>query len=257
MQRSRECGAGASGPRANVARETSGADHRQAASSDARCAAGTPSVLRPCLPAPASRRFTHNVHARPLGWGGRPSSRGGLPFEESPDITGQGGREPDPGKPAGKCHRKDTADGARERAQARVKWCGKSAPAPWRHGGQANPTRCKAKQDRLQVARRGPGRPRQMDGCSRQNPAYRSAKENPRDAGVFYVVAGLASRRCGRASARRRVAGGGRARRRTGRRTRRWRRVRPSHRRTSRWLRRSRGGTPWWPRRAEKCGFAP
>ncbi len=26
-------------------------------------------------------------------------------FEESPDITGQGGREIDPGKPAGKCHR--------------------------------------------------------------------------------------------------------------------------------------------------------
>ena len=39
--------------------------------------------------------------------------RGGLPFEEtfeeSPDITGQGGRETDPGKPAGKCHRKHTA----------------------------------------------------------------------------------------------------------------------------------------------------
>ena len=27
------------------------------------------------------------------------------PFEESPDITGQGGRAIDPGKPAGKCHR--------------------------------------------------------------------------------------------------------------------------------------------------------
>ena len=26
-------------------------------------------------------------------------------FEESPDITGQGGRSLDPGKPAGKCHR--------------------------------------------------------------------------------------------------------------------------------------------------------
>ena len=26
-------------------------------------------------------------------------------FEESPDITGQGGRDIDPGKPAGKCHR--------------------------------------------------------------------------------------------------------------------------------------------------------
>jgi hypothetical protein len=26
-------------------------------------------------------------------------------FEETPDITGQGGRAIDPGKPAGKCHR--------------------------------------------------------------------------------------------------------------------------------------------------------
>ena len=103
-----------------------------------------------------------------LRWEGRPSSRGGLPFEESPDITGQGGRESDPGKPAGKCHR-NTPPMARshvQRAQARVKGRGKSAPASWRHGGQVNPTRCKAKQDRLQAARQGPGRPRQMDGCS-------------------------------------------------------------------------------------------
>jgi hypothetical protein len=32
--------------------------------------------------------------------------------------------------------------------QARVKWCGKSAPASRRRGGQANPARCKAKQER-------------------------------------------------------------------------------------------------------------
>ena len=54
-------------------------------------------------------------------------------FEESPDTTGQGGRETDPGKPAGKCHR-NTPPMARpqlSRAQARVKWCGKSAPASW------------------------------------------------------------------------------------------------------------------------------
>src|ERR1700730_11727498 len=31
--------------------------------------------------------------------------RGQRAFEESPDITGQGGRDIDPGKPAGKCHR--------------------------------------------------------------------------------------------------------------------------------------------------------
>src|SRR4029079_11517620 len=41
----------------------------------------------------------------------------------------------------------------------RVKGCGKSAPASRRRGGQANPTRCKAKPDRSQAARQGPGRP--------------------------------------------------------------------------------------------------
>jgi hypothetical protein len=55
------------------------------------------------------------------------------PVEESPDIAGQGGRDTDPGKPAGKCHR-NTPPMARLHvglAQARVKWCGKSAPASW------------------------------------------------------------------------------------------------------------------------------
>ena len=72
----------------------------------------------------------------------------------------------DPGKAAGKCHRDiPPMAGPHVRpAQARVKRCGKSAPASWRRGGQANPTRCKAKQDRLQAARRGPGRP--LDGWS-------------------------------------------------------------------------------------------
>src|SRR5262249_7114720 len=54
-----------------------------------------------------------------------------------------------PGKPAGKCHR-NTRPMARphvSRVQAKVKWCGKSAPASRRRGGQANPARCKAKQD--------------------------------------------------------------------------------------------------------------
>jgi repressor LexA len=37
-----------------------------------------------------------------------------LVLEESPDITGQGGREIDPGKPEGKCHRNDTADVRRQ-----------------------------------------------------------------------------------------------------------------------------------------------
>jgi hypothetical protein len=52
-------------------------------------------------------------------------------FEESPDITGRGGREIDPGKPAGKCHRNKPPMGPSHvnGLQARVKWCGKSAPA--------------------------------------------------------------------------------------------------------------------------------
>ena len=53
------------------------------------------------------------------------------PVEESPDTTGQGGRETDPGKPAGKCHRNTPpmAGPLQSSAQARLKWCGKSAPA--------------------------------------------------------------------------------------------------------------------------------
>ena len=54
-----------SAPSTNVAPETSGADHRLAASSDTRCGRATPSVLRPCQPAPASRGFGHNVPGRP------------------------------------------------------------------------------------------------------------------------------------------------------------------------------------------------
>ena len=110
------------------------------------------------------------------------------PVEESPDTTGQGGRETDPGKPAGKCHRNTPpmAEPLQSSAQARLKWCGKSAPASRRRGGWANPTRCKAKQDRSQAARRGPGRPQRwmavhdrirLTGLLRKSPAY---------AGFFY-----------------------------------------------------------------------
>jgi len=66
------------------------------------------------------------------------------------------------GQPDGKCHRKDTApdigSGNREQAgvllafldcllpmsAATVKWCGKSAPAAWRHVGLVNPIGSKA-----------------------------------------------------------------------------------------------------------------
>ena len=78
--------------------------------------------------------------------------------------------------------------------QARVKWCGKSAPASRRRGGWANPTRCKAKRDRLQVARQGPGRPHRWMAAQRQNPAYRPAKGKPRSGGAFLCVDSLGSR---------------------------------------------------------------
>ncbi len=143
-----------------------------------RCVARSPATRSDTCRRPGAARYAESC---------KPSSRGGIAFEESPDITGQGGREPDPGKPAGKCHR-NTPPMARQhvrRAQARVKRCGKSAPAPWRHGGQANPTRCKAKQDRLKAARRGPGRPLRWMAAQRQNPAYRLATEKPRKRGAF------------------------------------------------------------------------
>jgi len=70
-------------------------------------------------------------------------------------------------------------------SQARLKRCGKSAPASRRRDGSANPTRCKARLDRLQAARRGPGRPRRWMAAQRQNPAYRPATEKPRSGGVF------------------------------------------------------------------------
>src|SRR4051812_28066337 len=72
--------------------------------------------------------------------------------EESPDTVGRGwSRQPDPGKPAGKCHRKEPPKRrgcSSISPPARVKRGGKSAPASRRRGGRANPTRCKAKQGR-------------------------------------------------------------------------------------------------------------
>src|SRR5215217_8046428 len=55
----------------------------------------------------------------------------------------------------------------------------------------ANPARCKAKQDR----RPSPARSRwaaEMDGCPRQNPAYRLANEEAPLGGLFYVRRGFA-----------------------------------------------------------------
>jgi hypothetical protein len=81
--------------------------------------------------------------------------------------------------------------------RARVKWCGKSAPASRRRGGWVNPTRCKVKTDRSQVTRRGPGGPHRWMAVQRQNPAYRPAKEKPRSGGAFLraaLPAGCAAR---------------------------------------------------------------
>ena len=83
------------------------------------------------------------------------------PVEESPDTKGQSGRrKPTRGDPQESAteSRPPMAEPHVSSAQVRVKRCGKSAPASRRRGGSANPTRCKTKQDRLQAARRGPGR---------------------------------------------------------------------------------------------------
>ncbi len=61
------------------------------------------STRRVSVGARRARPFT--ARAAALRCPCRSSSRGGITFEESPDIKGQGGRDIDPGKPAGKCHR--------------------------------------------------------------------------------------------------------------------------------------------------------
>jgi len=104
---------------------------------------------------PSRRRRTTLDGARRTAAAGETSRRG-----KSGHHRARWSAQADPVKAAGKCHRDIPPMAGRSRpAQARVKRCGKSAPASWRHGGQANPTGCKAKQDRLQVARQGPGRP--------------------------------------------------------------------------------------------------
>ncbi len=53
------------------------------------------------------------------------------------------------GRPYGKCHRNYTADPVSASCghvmEARVKWCGKSAPAVGQPAGRVNPTRSKVK----------------------------------------------------------------------------------------------------------------
>ena len=98
-------------------------------------------------------------------------------------VNGQSGR------PAGKCHRKQTADGGPRAAQVRVKRCGKSAPAAGvtRSARQTPPG---ARSNRGWTARPAlirahpPGRPRRwmvtepsFEG--EQNPAYRPAHRQP------------------------------------------------------------------------------
>ena len=52
----------------------------------------------------ASRRASA-LESRAAGQAAAGGRRDNRPLEESPDTAGQGGREADPGKPAGKCHR--------------------------------------------------------------------------------------------------------------------------------------------------------
>src|SRR3954464_9406036 len=70
--------------------------------------------------------------------------------------------KPDPGKPAGKCHRDETAQAAGTHvppSPARVKGCGKSAPASRRRGAsRQTPPGARPSRD-VDAARRVPGRP--------------------------------------------------------------------------------------------------
>src|ERR1700691_1491440 len=70
--------------------------------------------------------------------------------------------------------------------RARGKWCGKSAPASRRRDGWANPTRCKAKRDRLQAARRGPGRPLRWMAARDRIRLTDLLRKSPAPAGFFY-----------------------------------------------------------------------
>jgi hypothetical protein len=56
--------------------------------------------LRPWSRGPGGSRIGRLPAKQP-----REGRRDNRPLEESPDTVGQGGREADPGKPAGKCHR--------------------------------------------------------------------------------------------------------------------------------------------------------
>jgi hypothetical protein len=78
--------------------------------------------------------------------------------------------------------------------QARLKRCGKSAPASRRRGGPANPTRCKAKQDRSQAARRGPGRPLRWMAVHDRIRLIGLLREGPAEVGPSYLAASPATR---------------------------------------------------------------
>ncbi len=114
--------------------------------------------------------------------------------EEGRDSTGKDAGASQAGQPDGKCNREQTADGRppfrREPAQARVKRCGKSAPAS-RATGMARQTPSGARPSVGMGVPPGkpqgdptPGRPQrwmvtQAPGGAGQNPAYRWAHRHP------------------------------------------------------------------------------
>ena len=114
--------------------------------------------------------------------------------EEGRDSTGKDAGASQAGQPDGKCNREQTADGRspfrREPAQARVKRCGKSAPAS-RATGMARQTPSGARPSVGMGIPPGkpqgdptPGRPHrwmvtQAPGGAGQNPAYRWAHRHP------------------------------------------------------------------------------
>jgi hypothetical protein len=104
------------------------------------------------------------------------------------------------GRPAGKCHREQTADGGTGLrsgpAQVRVKRCGKSAPAPGAtRAARQTPSGARPRRGRTARPQRPPGRPLEPAGNRRprgmaatdgspepsgQNPAYRPTRHHHR-----------------------------------------------------------------------------
>jgi hypothetical protein len=131
-------------------------------------------------------------------------SRGVTLLEESPDTTGQGRSvTPTRGNPR-ESATETTRPMARphvSRAQAKVKWCGNSAPAPRRRGASGQTPSGARPSRTADPARRGPGRsqgPGERGSPGTQSPARQMAahdrirltgllRRSPAKAGFLYI----------------------------------------------------------------------